>query len=60
MIQGNQNATRPMADRRTDSDFDLSLVRMKVSRRFCQRKRVIARTSREIAIKIKIKKKEKR
>lgn len=46
-------------DRRTDSDFDLSLARMKVSSRFCQRKRVIARKSREIAIKIKIKKKKK-
>jgi hypothetical protein len=44
-----------MADRRTDSDFDLSLARMKVSSRFCQRTRVITRKSSGIAIAIKIK-----
>ena len=49
-----------MADRRTDLDFDLSLARMKVSSRFCQQKRVIARKSRGIAIAIKIKIKKKR
>lgn len=48
-----------MADRRTDSDFDLSLARMKVSSRFCQRKTVIARKSRGNAIAIKIKRKKK-
>lgn len=49
-----------MAERRTDSDFDLSLVRTKVSSRFCQRKTVRARKSRGIAIKIKIKIKKKK